>query len=702
MHGSALSPWLTDADAASSRAYLRRKSVQFNEADSDGNDLISYDEFHAFVMPRFSEDTADCKRWWELMDANADGAISKDEFFVYALCAAIRRAGTNGILSIFRRFDADSNGSFGLIEFERALDEMGFGDAAAAIFASHAESSLISYLALLKFADMRMSQPSMRAFVTALAADGMLKVDSTGWIFGGKDAKRVREELCRLLHIHRVKLSKLFEKMDDDSSFFLTPKEFTKAFNELGYNGMPETIDEIFHIIDQDSSGQVGFDELSAWVHGRKIVAGPRNVEKAAKLSLTSRLQASFDAGDDGWTDKRLQSELRSLLAEEGLRAIDLLKAWDKYNEAGSKEADDKISQKEYLVAMKTLCGGAGDLWYMMARSAAIDAFHRIDRTADKSISAYELCHWIDPHGRLLAAGRTKKTASTEIKHERAKTDRVLQASGDAVTDHDAQLCIDEESIPAETGIDPKTVRDDGTAYSPTKFATRLAQIRAFDPDVIRAKATSSRRACMDGKRERAEAKGLGAEAKRRAPLWEPRNALLPISPRVPPPSAHLVPVHASSHMTLHLTSQRPNTTPHSFDTSRYVSLPISNPSTQPGVPVSHTCAPALPRPLPSSLHSSLPRSMPSSVHTTPPSTPRATSAPSSARRASTQATPRASRPSWQTAWRMPSVRHPVRSVPIATIPMASLAPYAACRPTPNPRPRPKPKPALVPKPTQS
>ena len=500
------------ADARDARKHLRRKALEFDEADADGDQEIGYDEFCEYILPKVRgarHTDADLKEWWALMDIDGDGFIRKDEYFLYTLCAASRKAGS-GINAIFAEFDKDGSGNLDEIEFEQALETMGFGDAATAVFEEYqnATTRTVSYLTLLKKVEERTILPAMRSFLMALASDSMIKVDTSKWSFGGATPQEARSGLAALLKKHSVRLSNLFQQLDDDGSFSLTLAELKDAFWELGYTGKPEVVGEIFSSLDQDGSGKAGFDEFNAWVHGRKLERN-RPEDRAARLSLVPQLQVSFNAGDDAWTPGRLQVELNAALGAEGLRGVDLLKAWDcgklddKLGDGPSVSSmtahlpDRQLSQKEYLIAFKRLCGG-GELWYAMARDAAHEAFKMIDKSGDKAIGVAELCRWVDPHGRLVAAGRSKSRKA------------MAQSTGHG------SVVAEKPEARVEDGEEEQHAQSSASCcYSPTKLSTRIAQIRAFDPDLLKPPPKAASRA--------------------RKPLWEPKE--LPPPPQVLKPS---------------------------------------------------------------------------------------------------------------------------------------------------------------------
>lgn len=455
--------------------HMKRKAMEYDEADADGDNEITFDEFVTFILPITGDRSEDdLREWWAIMDIDGDGLLRKDEYFIYSLCAASRKSGS-GIQNLFQQYDQDGSGNLDIIEFEQALTEMGFGDIANDVYEAYScpGGACISYMALLKEIETKTSQPAMRQFLIALAADSMLTVDTSAWSFDGTTPEEARLNLASLLKQHGVRLTDVFQQLDDDGSFSLSLEEMRGAFWELGFRGQPSVVEQTFAQLDADGSGKVGFDEFAAFVYGRALAA-PRSKRSdlAEQLCLAPRIRASVEAGDDPWTATRLRSEMFDALATAGLRCVDLLRAWDKGTAGGvsgiadSIKSDNQISNKEFMVAMKKLCGGdsesaanaaaqgaespellgSDEMWYGMVRDAAVGAFRRMDRSGDKSISVQELQRWLDPHAKLLSGGNGAPASPGKRRRS-------------ATFAEDPSLC-----------------------YSPTKLSTRLAQVRAFEP----------------------------------------------------------------------------------------------------------------------------------------------------------------------------------------------------------------------------
>ena len=118
------------------RRLLRRKALEFDGANS-GKGLIDYASFCECIVPhaRIQVASGEIRSWWELMGGGQE--LRKQDFFLYALAAASRKSGS-GISQIFATYDKDQSGELDELEFERALEEMGFGDVATSVFEEHA------------------------------------------------------------------------------------------------------------------------------------------------------------------------------------------------------------------------------------------------------------------------------------------------------------------------------------------------------------------------------------------------------------------------------------------------------------------------------------------------------------------------------------------------------------------------------------
>ena len=113
-------------------------------ADTNGDAELSYEEF-VNVIPkqtREKHEDASLKEIFDLADTDGNGAISREEFFFWALNWAFESSGgshkggaaTEGIRAVFRTYDTSGDGQLNLLEFSKAVDHLGFGSIAAQIF----------------------------------------------------------------------------------------------------------------------------------------------------------------------------------------------------------------------------------------------------------------------------------------------------------------------------------------------------------------------------------------------------------------------------------------------------------------------------------------------------------------------------------------------------------------------------------------
>ena len=71
------------------------------------------------------------RTWFDMMDLDGSGVVSRDEHMRWSLNAATMASGA-GIEKVFQRYDRDGSGELSELEFARACRDMGLGDHAEA------------------------------------------------------------------------------------------------------------------------------------------------------------------------------------------------------------------------------------------------------------------------------------------------------------------------------------------------------------------------------------------------------------------------------------------------------------------------------------------------------------------------------------------------------------------------------------------
>ena len=123
------------------RKLLRASTEAFIACDVESDRVLSFDEFINIVPSELraqaSEETL--RELFACADADGDGTVSQEEYFLFSLRWAAEcsgSAGGGGLRATFARFDAgNKDGQVNLVEFTRAMEPYGFADAAHHLFA---------------------------------------------------------------------------------------------------------------------------------------------------------------------------------------------------------------------------------------------------------------------------------------------------------------------------------------------------------------------------------------------------------------------------------------------------------------------------------------------------------------------------------------------------------------------------------------
>ena len=399
---------------------IRNLVIMLREVSGDVNSdvKLTLKEFGNIIPSLMKNDEEMVATWFRSANSDCSGVLTLDQYFIWALavttCMVASGVGTRSpIETIFRRYDKDSSGFLDELEFQRAAQDLGFGERAMALFSvlPHREDGTVNYVASLNTISHVSKGKAVRSFVKQLREYRKLQpkqsLDITGWTFTGDDPESARINLKALLEKNGASLSAVFKSMDSDRSNSLTQLEFKEALEDkLGFTGLPVVTMAIFHELDSDGSGKVGFAELDTWVtFGFK--AGKGLVEK---LSLTERIKDG-----DEWDGERLRKELSDLVKANEMSLTDLVLAWD-------QSGDNKIGKRELLNNVKKLVLDENK-WYGCVRGAVNEAFQLMDQGGDGQIDLTELCAWLEG-GDLNAIGTPKPpTTAPPMRRRPASSD---------------------------------------------------------------------------------------------------------------------------------------------------------------------------------------------------------------------------------------------------------------------------------------
>jgi Ca2+-binding EF-hand superfamily protein len=358
---------------------VRQHVMFFHEADKNGELEIDYNEFVEELpddVKAHSKETL--QAWFNLADRANAGKVSMAAFVEWSATMAELVTGVD-LLS-------------GLDEsrFTKVAIAMGFGDYTSELYKAISLNrngeigGVLGDNERLNATELR----SMRAFLSAMNWDSTSdtessNVDTTGWTFTGTDVESARLSLKALFREQGVKVSQIFEKIDESDDNVLSKDEFLEGLlGPLGFAGDPSILTDCFLDVDDDGDGVVTYGEMHSWVRGRAS-------SKKARLALARTLQLPRAEPGDVWDADRLRHELSAVLEEAGVKPIDLLSGWD-------EDSSGHLRKKEWLVHLKRMCAdNPPEVWYSQLRNAVTDAFDEIDGGGEGTLSVSEIERWL-------------------------------------------------------------------------------------------------------------------------------------------------------------------------------------------------------------------------------------------------------------------------------------------------------------------
>ena len=281
---------------------MRQHNMNFMEADLNNDGVIDeYEFFMALpVHVKKAHTEEEIKGWFKMLDRDGSGRIDREEHLRWSLNAAALASGAD-IRKAFAKYDRDHSGTLTELEFCRAARDVGVGDHAEQLFRTlpGSEDGEVRYMDLVEAAGdkSKFTPNEVKGFIIAMAWDTTKDsndVDTSGWSFTADDVEGFRRALADLLAEHKVRLSKIFEKIDRDDDNLVDHSEFVAVCKGmLGYQGKDEVLDAAFQELDDDRSGHVQFDEISSWLEGKATAKQMRMQkvgERARARARTTRI----------------------------------------------------------------------------------------------------------------------------------------------------------------------------------------------------------------------------------------------------------------------------------------------------------------------------------------------------------------------------------------------------------------------------
>jgi Ca2+-binding EF-hand superfamily protein len=270
------------------------------------------------------------------------------------------RFGAAHIEHAFNRFDDNGSGQLDAVEFERMAAANGFGVGARAIFRELDDDfsghvSVRELLSTLKARQQGLSPAQQLALSTVWAPDETAhapsKLDTRSWRITAKDVAGVRAQLTALVDGSGASVADMMRLFDRDVSaeILIDDGEFLTAMRDhCGFKGNPLLLHDVFRSIDDNDSGQIGFNEMFEFLRGYRHSLDQRTKPVPACMPIVPPPDATWELEDVAWDVETLRDLMAAALAKyEVGSATELLAAWD-------SDGDRSLNSQEFVHKVRT------------------------------------------------------------------------------------------------------------------------------------------------------------------------------------------------------------------------------------------------------------------------------------------------------------------------------------------------------------
>lgn len=322
------------------------------------------------------------------VDTNSSGDVSMDEYFLWTLSCASETGGC-GLEEIFAKYDGSGEGTLDAAEFAHAVEDMGFGSLGHDLFLEldTDEGGSISYAEIIKMLQDRTVAvgKECKRFLTAMAFESPATIgvdlDTHDWILDAKDHESLRKQIQGYLLDCSAKVSDLFNLMTDQGRKTLNKPQFLIALYEMGYEGDPEMVKDLFDEFDVDDTGMMSMEELYSWMNGKL-----HRSKMARNIHFGMRKFDATPLNRINWTPGAVRTELQRVLILHGLSPIDMMRGWT--------GKDGKFDKREFLDMMKKIVNDDA-VWDRDLKDVCKDTYRSISG-GDKDVDVIEFERWLN------------------------------------------------------------------------------------------------------------------------------------------------------------------------------------------------------------------------------------------------------------------------------------------------------------------